>query len=942
MDSAPGAVNVEADDDQHERTSHDAGRPTRRTPGHATGDPAGGAAVICDAHRPVATLDPEPVLPTATGWSSLTLGASAELSEDDVLGRLGSTPDGLSHDQASARLAEVGANALRSHGARPFAVLLRQLRNPLLILLVAAALTSFVVGERTSALIIVLIICLSVGLGFFNEYRSELAVEALHSQLRHTALVMRDGETVALDVTELVPGDVVRLAVGDVVPADLRLLEADGLECDEAVLTGESLPAEKRSEPIMEPESSLDLASCAFMGTIVREGAGLGVVVSTGGRTEFGAIALQLGERQPQTAFQLGLRDFSLLLVRVTAVLAGSILVINVLLGRSLLGSVLFALAIAVGLTPQLLPAIVTISLSTGAKRLAARRVVVKRLVSIEDLGNIVVLFTDKTGTLTEGTITFAAALDAWGRPSDAVLRAGLLCNDATFSEGHVIGGNQLDQALWEAPGARDAGAGGARRLAARPFDYQRRLATVLVEGAGGERQIIVKGAPETVLARCATVPPQAQAVLEAQFAAGSRVIAVATRAADGRTTLSADDESGLQLEGFLTFVDRPKADAHQALDRLKRLDIEVKVITGDNDRVAQRVCADIGLAVEGTLTGVQLDRLDDGQLAEALPHTTIFARVTPEQKSRIIKAQRALGATVGFLGDGVNDAVALHDADVGISVQTATDVAKDAADIVLLDKDLQIIADGVVEGRRIFANTIKYVLMGTSSNFGNMFSAGGASLLLSFLPMLPTQILLNNLLYDASELTIPTDNVDEEQLQRPAHWDTAFIRRFMTFFGPISSIFDFATFGIMIWVFHANAPLFRSGWFVESLATQSLVIFAIRTRRVPFFRSRPSTALAVATITCVAIGVLLPFSPLAGVLGFTALPAGFLAALVGMILVYLVLIELGKRRFYRVRPHGPPIARPRLDRERWVHHRASRWSTHGRLQPPDAQSSRA
>ncbi len=870
-----------------------------------------------------------------TDWSSLALASAAALSEDDVLGRMESTAAGLSHEEARARLAEVGANALRSHGARPLTVLVRQLRNPLLILLVAAALTSFAVGERTSALIILLIICLSVGLGFFNEYRSELAVEALHSQLRHTALAVRDGEPVPVDVTELVPGDVVRLAVGDVVPADLRLLRAGGLECDEAVLTGESLSAEKRSDPIAAPESSLDLPSCAFMGTVVREGSGLGVVVRTGGRTEFGAIALQLGERQPQTAFQLGLRDFSLLLVRVTAVLAGSILVINVAIGRSLLESVLFALAIAVGLTPQLLPAIVTISLSTGAKRLAARAVVVKRLVSIEDLGNIVVLFTDKTGTLTEGSITFAAALDAAGRPSDAVLRAGLLCNDATLSDGRVVGGNQLDQALWEAPGARGAGAERVRRLDARPFDYQRRLASVLVEGTDGERQVIVKGAPETLLARCARVPPQAQAVLDGQFAAGGRVIAVATRASDGRTTLDADDERDLNLMGFLTFVDRPKTDAQAALDRLRRLDVQVKVITGDNDRVAQKVCADIGLTVDGTLTGAQLERLDDAQLAAALPQTTIFARVTPDQKSRIIKAQRALGSTVGFLGDGVNDAVALHDADVGISVQTATDVAKDAADIVLLDKDLEILAGGVVEGRRIFANTIKYVLMGTSSNFGNMFSAGAASLILSFLPMLPTQILLNNLLYDASELTIPTDNVDEEQLQRPAHWDTAFIRRFMTFFGPISSIFDFATFGIMIWVFNADATLFRSGWFVESLATQSLVIFAIRTRRVPFFRSRPSTPLIVATITCVAIGVALPFSPLADVLGFTALPAAFLATLAVMIIVYLVLIELGKLRFYRARAHGPPLARPRPDHEHRVHHRASRWTIRARPRRP-------
>ncbi|MHB1568719.1 MAG: magnesium-translocating P-type ATPase [Solirubrobacteraceae bacterium] len=869
-----------------------------------------------------------------TGWRSLTLASAAALSADEVLGRVESTADGLSSDEARARLAQIGPNALRSHGARPFAVLVRQLRNPLLVLLVAAAVASFAVGERTSALIILVIICMSVGLGFFNEYRSELAVEALHSQLRHTALAVRDGEPVAVDVTELVPGDVVRVAVGDVVPADLRLLQVDGLECDEAVLTGESLPSEKRSDPIAAPESALDLASCAFMGTVVREGMGLGVVVCTGGRTEFGAIALQLGERQPQTAFQLGLRDFSLLLVRVTAVLAGSILVINVVLGRSLLGSVLFALAIAVGLTPQLLPAIVTISLSTGAKRLAERKVVVKRLVSIEDLGNIVVLFTDKTGTLTEGHITFAGAVDAEGRPSDAVLRAGLLCNDASVSDGQVVGGNQLDQALWQAPGARSLGAERARRVADLPFDYQRRLASVLVE-QDGEREVIVKGAPEIVLARCTNLVPSAQAVLDRQFAAGSRVIAVATRPAEGHTTLTADDERDLELAGFLTFVDRPKGDAGEALERLKTLDVQVKIITGDNDRVAQKVCADIGLAIDGTLTGTQLDQLDDAQLAAALPATTIFARVTPEQKSRLIKAQRAVGSTVGFLGDGVNDAVALHDADVGISVQTATDVAKDAADIVLLDKDLDVLATGIVEGRRIFANTIKYVLMGTSSNFGNMFSAAGASLFLSFLPMLPTQILLNNLLYDASEMAIPTDNVDEEQLQRPAHWDTAFIRRFMTFFGPISSIFDFATFGIMIWIFNAHAPLFRSGWFVESLATQSLIIFAIRTHRVPFFHSRPSTPLALATMICVTIGVLLPFSPLGHVLGFVPLPAGFLAALAVMIVIYLVLVELGKLRFYRVRPHGPPVARRRPEREHWIHHRATRWSIPGRPHRP-------
>ena len=748
-------------------------------------------------------------------------------------------------------------------------------------------------------------------------------MEELHSRLRHTALTVRDGTPAPVDVTELVPGDVVRLAVGDVVPADLRLLAAEGLECDEAVLTGESLPAEKSVAPVAEPASPLELPSCAFMGTVVRAGAGTGVVARTGGRTAFGAIAVRLGDRQPQTAFQLGLRDFSLLLVRVTGVLALTILVVNAALGRSLLTSILFALAIAVGLTPQLLPAIVTVSLSTGAKRLAGQSVIVKRLVAIEDLGNIEVFFTDKTGTLTEGRISFASALAPDGSADREVLALGLLCNDAVLEQGKAVSGNALDIALWEAAGG-EAPAGWTR-IAGRPFDYQRRYASADVVSPTGQKRTILKGAPEVVLALCHGVPPAARAILDAQFDAGSRVVAVAT-----------DD----RLAGFLTFDDRPKADAAPALRRLAALDVEVKLITGDNDRVAAKVCGDLGLEVRGVLLGSELEKLDDAALAAALPRTTIFARVTPEQKSRVINTQRALGKTVGFLGDGVNDAVALHDADVGISVETATDVAKDAADIVLLANDLAILARGVVEGRRIFANTIKYVLMGTSSNFGNMFSAGGASLFLSFLPMLPTQILLNNLLYDVSEITIPTDRVDEEQLRRPSHWDTRLIRRFMVFFGPISSLFDFATFGIMLWAFHAHAPLFRSGWFVESLATQSLVVFAIRTRRVPFFRSRPSRPLIASTLLVVAVGAALPFSPLAHELGFRALPATFVGAVAAMIAAYLVLIELGKRRFYRLAAAGPPVSRAIPSRQRRIHHRAGRWSVPTR--PPRRRAGRA
>jgi P-type Mg2+ transporter len=855
------------------------------------------------------------------------LPAAAGLAVAAVLERLGTGEGGLTGTEAARRLGELGPNALRSHGARPLAVLVRQLHNYLLLLLVAAAAVSAFVGEGTDAAIIFVIVGLSVGLGFLNEYRSEKAVEELHASIRRQALVERDDEQRQIDVVELVPGDIVSLRVGDIVPADLRLIEAVGLECDESILTGESVPARKQTTPANAAASTLDLPPCAFMGTVVRDGSGRGVIVETGGRTAFGRIALRLGERQEQTSFQRGLQDFSRLLVSVTGLLAGSILVLNIALGRPLLESVLFALAIAVGLTPQLLPAIVTVSLATGARRLAQHQVIVKRLVAIEDLGNIKVLFTDKTGTLTEGHTVFASALDPSGRLDSQVLTLGLVAADAVVEDGRVIGGNDLDQALWQASGSAHAGAETWKVVARVPFDHERQLGSALADDPDGGRVIVAKGAPEAIIARCARVPAGAAQVLDRLFAEGARVVAVATRGADGLASSDSADERDLALRGFLCFSDPPKADAAASLGRLARLDVTVKIVTGDNAKVAETICVKLGLTVAGTLTGSELEQLSDEELLAALPQTTIFARVTPEQKSRIIRAQRTLGTDVGFLGDGVNDAIALHDADVGISVDTASEVAKDAADVVLLAKDLGILAEGVVEGRHIFTNTIKYVLMSTSSNFGNMFSAAGASLWLSFLPMLPSQILLNNLLYDISELTIPTDNVDEELVARPSQWDIGFIRRFMAFFGPISSIYDFGTFAVMLYVFDAGPTLFRSGWFVESLTTQTLVIFIIRTRRVPFFRSRPSRPLLATTLACAALGVAIPYSPLADVFGFTALPASFLGALALMIGTYLGLVEVGKYVFFkRMRPGERPLALARLD-ERRVHRVASAWT---------------
>ena len=641
------------------------------------------------------------------------------------------------------------------------------------------------------------------------------------------------------------------------------------------------------------------------MGTVVRQGFGQAVVVATGSSTAFGKIAVGLTEQQPDTAFQTGLRAFSKLLVKVAGSLTISIFFINLVLRRPLIDALLFSLAIAIGITPQLLPAIVSVSLSSGARQLARRNVLVKRLVTIEDLGNIEILFTDKTGTLTEGAITFASALDPAGAQDPEVFHLGLICNEATGVGSGSIDGNTLDVALWQSPGGVTAlaavGLPGPRRLALLPFDHDRQMSSVLVE-IDGHVRLITKGAPESVLTRCTDVSVGSQAVLTRLFDDGARVVALAERTATASDRIVAEDEHDLNLVGFLTFVDRPKRDAGDAIAKLHHLGIKVKIITGDNGAVAAKVCRDLGMHVDGILTGSDMATLDDDALVAAIEHTTVFARVDPEQKSRIIKMARRSGADIAFMGDGVNDAVALHSADVGISVDSATDVAKDAADIVLLDKDLGVLAEGVVEGRRIFANTLKYVLMATSSNFGNMFSAAGASLFLTFLPMLPSQILLNNLLYDVGQLAIPSDRVDAEILARPAAWDISFVRKFMMTFGPISSIFDFTTFFVMLRVLHANHAEFRSGWFVESLATQTLVVFLIRTRRVPFFTSRPSPAMLFTPVACASIGAALPFSPLADVLGFTTLPLSFFLILIGMIFTYLILIETAKKRFYATR----------------------------------------
>lgn len=912
-------------------------RPGLRIPGSdTTRTPTCSADVSSVDHR-VPSAGPE-----------LDLAVASGMLPDEVLARLGSRPDGLTTDEAAVRLRRYGGNILSTHKVRASRVLLRQVRNPVLVLLLGAALVSGLTGGGTNAVIIAVIVALSVGLGFFNEYRAEVAMSSLRGKIRHDTTVVRDGRECLIAVSELVPGDLVRVGIGEVVPADLRLLQVDQLECDEAVLTGESLPVSKSTEPTTSG-GDLDRPGCAYMGTIVHQGSARAVVVSTGTRTAFGAIAAGLSERQGQTAFEVGLSRFSRFLFGVAALLTGFIFVVNVALSRPLIEAFLFSLAIAVGIAPEMMPAIVTVSLSAGSKALAGKKVLVKRLVAIEDLGNIEILFTDKTGTLTEGKITFDRAMDPAGKKSDTAFLLGLVCNEASMTDAGPVGGNSLDQALWAAEPRRDhvdiaAGVSGYEREGILPFDHDRQMVSVAVRGGDGTRSLITKGAPEVVLDRCLHVPESARPVLESLFSEGARVVAVAIRPTEGVGGPTADDERGLELVGFLTFSDRPKADAGSSIARLRDLGIEVKIITGDNGLVAAKVCSEIGVPCDGVIDGADMDKLDDDQLESTIAGTTVFARISPDQKSRIIKVARRTGKDVAFLGDGVNDAVALHHADVGISVDSGTDVAKDAADVVLLDKDLGVLAEGVMEGRRIFANSMKYVLMATSSNFGNMFSAAGASVFLSFLPMLPTQILLNNLLYNAGQLVIPTDRVDPEALARPAAWDMAFIRRFMSVFGPVSSIFDFLTFWVMLELLHAGHAEFRTGWFVESIATQTLVIYVIRTRRVPFFKSRPSTAMLLVPTTAALIGAVLPYTGLAHLLGFTPLPTTFFLLLFGMVVVYLALVELAKTRFYRL-PRAASAQPPSSheDRlERRIRRRASRFVHHGGGSSAGATAERA
>ena len=825
-----------------------------------------------------------------------------------LLRQLETTPDGLSTTEARARLATFGANRLAPpRRTSDLRLLLSQFESPILLLLLAAAVLSFFLRDPPDAFIILTILGASGLLGFWQERGAAHAVERLLRMVEVRATVLRDGRTVQLSTVDLVPGDVILVGVGSVIPADCRILESRDLFVDEAAFTGEPYPVEKAAATLP-PETRLARRTNAlFLGTHVVSGQAKAVVVRTGKHTEFGELSLRLRARPAQTEFDRGVRRFGYFLLRVTVLLVGSIFITNLVLARPLLESLLFSLALAVGLTPQLLPAIISVNLSHGARRMAARKVIVKRLASIENFGSMDVLCADKTGTLTEGVLVLRSAQDIAGGESERVLLHAYL--NAHFQTGYA---NPFDEAIRR---HRAFDVSDYRKLDEIPYDFTRKRLSVLLAHDGGNL-IVTKGALHRVLEVCteAERPDDRVVPLEAVreevedryarlSAEGFRVLGVAIRrtAAD---RIGKSDETRLTLIGLIVVFDPPRPDAADAVRELAALGIRTAIISGDNALVAAYVGRQIGMREPRVLTGAELEKIDDHAMARRITDVDIFAEIEPAQKERIILALRRAGRIVGYLGDGINDAPALRAADVGISVESAVDVARDAADLVLLEKDLGILADGVREGRRTFANTMKYVFMATSANFGNMFSMAGASLFLPFLPLLPKQILSANLLTDIPELAIAGDRVDPEMVERPRRWDVHLIRRFMLAFGLLSSVFDYATFAMLLLVLNATTELFRTGWLIESVVSAAMIVLVIRSRR-PFFRTRPARGLLLATLGIVAATLALPYTPLAAPLELHPVPPVFLLALAAILALYVACAELTKHWFYRHAGNG-------------------------------------
>jgi Mg2+-importing ATPase len=779
-------------------------------------------------------------------------------------------------------------------------VLWNQLRSPLLFLLVFAAGASAVTGEWIDALVVLAILFASVGIGYSREYRAQATADQLRARVRARSTVLRDGRAVVIPVRELVPGDVVVLSAGSLLPADGLVLEATDFFVTESVLTGESFPVEKRPGVVPRESALAERTNCVFLGTNVRSGTARYLVAVTGSETQFGAIANRLTLRPPETEFDRGIRRFGYLLTSAMLIMVLLVFAGNMFLGRGPIETLLFSVALAVGLSPELLPAILTVNLARGAELMARQGVLVKRLNAIENLGSMDVLCTDKTGTLTEGVVELEGAYDERGQRSAEVRDLAML--NAALQTGLP---NPLDEAILR---AQKPDLSRMEKLAEIPYDFVRKRLSVVVRGPAGIR-LITKGAFDHVLEACARSADGALldsdrvTALGARFrgwtALGIRVLGVAARTLDDKPSYGREDERDLDFVGFLTFSDRPKAGVAEALTGLARLGVSVKLITGDSRLVAQHVAAAVGMRAARVLTGKDLDELHDEALWRVAEVTDLFVEVDPNQKERIILSLKKMGRVVGFLGDGVNDAPAMHAADTSMSVDQAVDVAKEAADFVLLERHLEVIQRGIEEGRKTFANTLKYVLTTTSANLGNMVSMALASMFLPFLPLLAGQILLNNFLSDVPAIGLADDRVDLELVDRPRRWDMRFIGRFMVTFGVLSSVFDFVTFGTLLGLFAAPPELFRTGWFVESLLTELVIALVVRTRR-PFFRSRPGTLLFASTLGIIGVTFVVPFLPFAGLLGFTALPGAVLLALVGITVLYVAATELAKARFYR------------------------------------------
>jgi Mg2+-importing ATPase len=846
--------------------------------------------------------------------SPAVLDAAAKDGEE-LLRSLQTALTGLAQTEAESRARTIGPNEVAQEQRQGWPLrLLKIIRNPLVILLATLSAVSYMTGDARAGTVMAGMVVLSVVLRFVQEARADAAAAELKAMIHVTATVVRDGAPKEMALRDLVPGDIIKLSAGDMIPGDVRVLSSKDLFVSQGSLTGESLPVEKfHDAETLGVSSPTELKNTCFMGTSVESGTATAVVVTTGVNTYLGSMAGSIAEGRTATSFDQGLTRFTWLMIKLMAVMVPLVFLINGFTKHDWKGAFFFAMAVAVGLTPEMLPMIVSVCLSKGALAMSRKKVIVKRLNAIQNFGGMDVLCTDKTGTLTEDRVVLQRHCNVAGRETDEVLLDGYLISH--FQTGLK---NLLDRAILDSPDFHgQAIVEKYKKLDEIPFDFTRRMMSVLVENPEGKAILLTKGAPEEVFHQCShfeldgklsPMDPKLIVGLQQEYESlsndGFRVLAVATKELSGKQICAKNDESDLVLKGYVAFLDPPKDTAGRALEALHKHGVAVKILTGDNQLVSRKVCRDVGLSPDPMLLGADVEKMSEPELADAAEQTTLFARLSPAHKQRVIRALRGKGHVVGFMGDGINDAPALRAADIGISVDTATDIAKESADLILLEKDLMVLEGGVVEGRKVFANILKYIRMGASSNFGNMFSVLGASAFLPFIPMAPIQVLTNNLLYDFSQVPIPIDSVDDEQVAHPRPWNIDEIKRYILFIGPISSIFDYTTFFVMLWVFNcwdpSRAPLFQTGWFVESLMTQTLIIHVIRTNRIPFLQSRASWPLTVTTLCIMAFGMWLPYSLLAPPLGLVQLPRLYWPILLLTLLSYVILTQLIKVRLLR------------------------------------------